>query len=237
VHRAGPLAVLYEDDDLMAVDKPAGMLAVPLARGGEAAPSVLGLLKQHFRADRRRGPFVVHRIDRDTSGIVLFAKNDAAQARLKAQFLRREPERTYQAVVHGHPAPPTGTWRDRLAWDDRALRQRAAPARDPRGREAITGYRTIERYRDASLVELRLVTGKQHQIRVQAALRGHALVGERRYAPDTAPRRRIAFPRQALHACRLTIDHPSAGRRLTIEAPLPADLATLLGRLRRPAGR
>ena len=237
LHQVGALDVLYEDDDLMAVNKAAGMLAVPLVRGGEVAVSVLGMLKQYFRADRRRGPFVVHRIDRDTSGVVLFAKHGAAQARLKQQFLHREPERTYQAVVYGHFSPPAGSWRDRLVWDDRALAQRVAPARDRRGREAITEYRTLERYRDASLVEVRLVTGKQHQIRVQAALRGHPLVGERRYTSDAAGPRQIAFPRQALHACRLAFEHPTTGHRLTVEAPLPADLVTLVARLRRSASR
>jgi 23S rRNA pseudouridine1911/1915/1917 synthase len=236
-HQAGDLAILYEDDDLIAVNKPAGLLTVPLERRGEAADSVLGLLKQHFRTNRTHQPFVVHRIDRDTSGVVLFAKHAAAHAQLKEQFLRREPERIYQAIVYGHPTPPSGTWRDHLLWDDRALIQRKTHARDPRGKEAVSLYRTLERYRDASLVEVRLVTGKRNQIRIQAGLRGHMLAGERRYVFEPARQRPIPFPRQALHAGRLALRHPVTGRPLSIEAPMPEDLAGLVARLRRSARR
>jgi RluA family pseudouridine synthase len=233
-HQAGDLAILYEDDDLIAVNKPPGLLTVPLERRGEAANSVLGLLKQYFRTHR---PFVVHRIDRDTSGIVLFAKSAGAQERLKEQFLHREPERIYQAIVYGHPTPATGTWRDHLLWDDRALLQRKTHPRDPRGKEAISEYRTVDQYRDASLIEVRLVTGKRNQIRIQAGLRGHMLAGERRYGFGAERQHPIPFPRQALHAWRLTLRHPTTGRPLAIEAPLPEDLAGLVSRLRRAARR
>ncbi|OFV90080.1 MAG: hypothetical protein A3G76_07355 [Acidobacteria bacterium RIFCSPLOWO2_12_FULL_65_11] len=236
-HQAGDLAILYEDDDLIAVNKPSGLLTVPLDRRGEAADSVLGLLKHYFRTDRAHRPFVVHRIDRDTSGVVLFAKHAAAQVQLKEQFLRREPERTYRAIVYGHPTPLSGTWRDHLVWDDRALIQRKTHPRDPRGKEAVSEYRTVERYRDASLIEVRLVTGKRNQIRIQAGLRGHMLVGERRYVSGPERLRQIRFPRQALHACRLALRHPVAGRPLSIEAPMPDDLTALAGRLRRSARR
>jgi len=178
--RPGGLAIVYEDDAIIVVNKPAGLLAVPLERRAES-PSVYDDLEDHLRSRGKRKPFVVHRIDRDTSGLVVFAKHAAAQARLKQQFLRQEPERVYLAVVYGVPTPPRGTWRDHLAWDQRALSQKETSPRDPRGKDAICHYRTIERLRHASLVEVTLVTGRRNQIRLQARLHGHMLVGEQRY--------------------------------------------------------
>ena len=151
---------------------------------------------------------------------MLFAKHAAAQAVLKQQFLRHEPERVYQAIVYGHPTPPSGTWRDTLVWDQRSLIQKGTHPRDPRGKEAISEYRIVERFADTSLIEVRLVTGKRNQIRIQARLRGHTLVGERRYIFGPVELRPIDFPRQALHAARLTVNHPATGRALTFEAPL-----------------
>ena len=234
-HKARDLEILYEDDDVIAVNKPPGLLAVPLERKREA-DSVLEQLERHLRSHRRRRPFTVHRIDRDTSGVVMFAKHAAAQAVLKAQFLRHEPARVYTAVVYGHPDPLSGTWRDHLAWDQRSLVQKQTHARDPRGREAISEYRVSERYADTSLIEVRLVTGKRNQIRIQARLRGHTLVGEQRYVSGPESLRPLDFPRQALHAARLTVTHPATGQVLTLEAPLPQDLRELIADLRR-AGR
>ena len=228
--RVGDLQILYEDDALLVVNKPAGLLAVPLERKREA-PSVYEQLEDHFRS-RRRKPFVVHRIDRDTSGLVVFAKDPGAQARLKEQFKRREPERVYLAVVYGRPDPPRGTWRDHLVWDRKALIQKETHPRDPRASDAISEYRVLETFRDASLIEVRLGTGRRNQIRIQARLRGHTLVGERRYVFGPDALRTIAFERQALHAYRLAFNHPRDGRRLEFEAPLPADFSSLLERLR-----
>jgi 23S rRNA pseudouridine1911/1915/1917 synthase len=229
--RRGDLPVVYEDDALIVVNKPAGLLAVPLERRAEAA-SVFDLIEDHLRSSGKRRPLVVHRIDRDTSGLVVFAKDATAQARLKVQFKKREPERVYLAVVYGHPEPPSGTWRDTLVWDAKALIQKETHPRDPKGVEAISTYRTVERFADTSLVEVRLETGKRNQIRIQARLRGHTLVGEKRYTygPDTL--RTVAFKRQALHAVRLGFEHPTTGDRLAFEAPLPPDFEDLLTRLR-----
>jgi 23S rRNA pseudouridine1911/1915/1917 synthase len=231
-HQAGDLGILYEDDDLIAVNKPAGLLAVPLERKADAE-SVLDQVERHLRSHRTRRPFVVHRIDRDTSGVVLFAKHAAAQAVLKQQFLRHEPERVYLAIVYGRPSPPAGSWRDHVAWDQRSLIQKETHARDPRGKEAVSEYRIVEPFRETSLIEVRLVTGKRNQIRIQARLRGHTLVGERRYVFGPETLRPIDFARQALHAARLTVVHPATGERLTFEAPLPKDLADLIKALRR----
>ena len=231
----GDLRIVHEDDDLIVVDKPPGVLTVPLDRRA-AALSVFDLIERHWRSQQKRRPLVVHRIDRDTSGLVVFAVHARAQRALKEQFRHREPERVYLAVVSGVPRPAEGEWRDRLVWSQAALIQRGVREDDPRGVEAISAYRVVEAFGTAaSLLEVRLETGKQNQIRVQAQLHGHPLVGERRYvgadeADDT--RRRVPFSRQALHAYRLAFRHPADGRALRFEAPVPADLAELLEELR-----
>lgn len=235
--RAGPfefgqLQILFEDDLLIVVNKPAGLLSVPLPNG-DRTPSVYSLLEDHLRGHRHRRPFIVHRIDRDTSGLVLFAKTLRAQEALKEQFRRREPERVYVALVYGHPTPPAGTWRDVLVWDKTALIQRETHPADPRGKEAVADYRVIESHDDTSLLEVRLHTGKRNQIRIQARLRGHTLVGEQRYIYGPEAIRPIDFPRQALHARHLTFQHPADHRELRFEAPLPEDFVSLLKRVRR----
>jgi 23S rRNA pseudouridine1911/1915/1917 synthase len=228
--RADRLDVLLEDRVLIALNKPAGLLSVPLP-GKSTAPSAYDQLEGYLRPQKRR-PFVVHRIDRDTSGVVLFAKDPRTQQALKKQFIRREPERVYLAVVYGHPDPLRGEWRDRLVWDSKALIQKRTHPRDPRGAEAVCAYRVVESFRDAALIEVRLETGKRNQIRIQARLRGHTLVGEKRYVYGPDALRSIEFPRQALHALRLGFLHPVDGRPVTIEAPLPGDLRDLVARLR-----
>jgi 23S rRNA pseudouridine1911/1915/1917 synthase len=120
-------------------------------------------------------------------------------------------------------------------WDQESLIQKETHPRDPEGKEAVSEYRVIESFERASLIEVRLVTGKRNQIRLQARLRGHTLVGETRYVFGPDALRPIAFPRQALHAFRLAFVHPSTGRPMTFEAPMPADLEELASRLRRKA--
>ncbi len=225
------LAIVHEDDRLIVVDKPPGVLSVPLERN-RGVPSVYDQLEQRFRSHGKRRPLPVHRIDQDTSGLVLFAKDAAAQSHLKDQFKRREPERGYLTIVYGQPEPAAGTWRDFLVWDEKALIQKATHPRDPRGTEAVTHYRVLEPLRGASLLEVRLHTGRRNQVRIQARLRGHTLVGEQRYVFGPDQLRPIAFPRHALHAWRLAFRHPDDGRRIELEAPPPADFSALLSRLR-----
>jgi 23S rRNA pseudouridine1911/1915/1917 synthase len=230
----GDLPVVEVDDALIVLNQPAGLLAVPLPlQRRNDARSVFEDLKIYLGRRNRQRPFVVHRIDRDTSGLVLFAKGEGAQLALKEQFKRRLPERVYQAVVYGLPSPSTGTWHDHLVWDLKALIQKETSPRDPRGKEAISHYRVLEPLAGASLIEVRLVTGKRNQIRIQARLRGHTLVGEVRYIYGPDELRPIAFPRQALHAHRLTFTHPIDDREMSFEVPLPEDMATLVERLRR----
>jgi len=230
-YKAGALDILFEDDALIVLNKPAGLLSVPLERRSQS-PSIVTLLEDYFRSSGKRKPFVVHRIDLDTSGLVLFAKTSLAQQRLKDQFRRREPERVYWAVVYGHPDPPQGTWRDRLVWDTKALIQKQTRPSDPEGTDAECYYKVLESFADTSLIEVRLHTGKRNQIRIQARLRGHTLVGEKRYVYGPDALRPLAFPRQALHARRLVFRHPADNRPLEFEAPVPTDFADLLKRLR-----
>jgi 23S rRNA pseudouridine1911/1915/1917 synthase len=229
------IEILYEDDQLIVINKPPGLLAVPLVQRREAG-SAFDHVSAHLRLRRRKKPLVVHRIDRDTSGLVVFAKTVRAQEHLKDQFLQRLPERVYLAVVHGHPRPSEGTWRDDLVWDADALLQKRAHPRDPNKKAAVTHYRVLETLRSGSLLEIRLETGKRNQIRIQARLHGHALVGERLYAGRAESQVSIPFARQALHAHRLSFEHPTTGRVVAVEAPLPTDMKELLERLRRQSG-
>ena len=228
----GDLDIVYEDDSLIVVNKPAGLLTVPLERN-PGVPSVYDQIERRLRSHGRRRPLPVHRIDQDSSGLVVFAKTPGVQRALKDQFKRREPARLYWAVVYGIPDPSEGTWRDFVVWDERSLVQKETHPRDPRATEAVSTYKLLEAFRQASLIEVSLRTGRRNQIRLQARLRGHTLVGEDRYiyGPDTL--RPIDFGRQALHARRLTIRHPIDDRLLDLEAPLPSDLLDLLTRLRR----
>lgn len=228
---SGDLRILYEDEYLIVLDKPAGLLAVPLEKRGEET-SIFDQIADHLRSHGKRKVFVVHRIDRDTSGIVLFAKDPRTQGSLKAQFRDRTPERVYLAVVYGKPQPPSGTWRDYLVWDTKALIQKETHPHDPRAAEAISDYKVVESFGSTSLIEVRLTTGKRNQIRIQARLRGHTLVGEVRYTFGPDELRPVLFGRQALHAWRLGFRHPAENRNIKFEAPIPDDLRQLIGRLR-----
>ena len=229
------LTVLHQDAAITVIDKPVGLLVEPLPDRPGEENTLLDLLADYYRHERRARSYVVHRIDRDTSGLVLFARTAAARDALKEQFEKRTPERVYQAVVLGCPTPTHGTWRDKLAWDPESLRQRKAHASDVRAKDAVAEYRVLEQFAEAALVEVSLVTGKRNQIRVQAAMRGHPLLGERQYRfgappePDSLPR----VDRQALHAWRLGFVHPATGRPVQFTAPLAKDIETLLAALRR----
>lgn len=233
--RTKELNILYEDPSLIVLNKPAGLLAVPLERKSDE-PSVYEQIETHLRSHGKRRPLIVHRIDRDTSGVVVFAKDARTQLALKRQFKQQTPERIYRAVVYGQPKPPAGTWRDHLVWDRKALIQKQTHPRDPNAAEAASDYRVVEAFSTTSLIEVKLRTGKRNQIRIQARLRGHTLVGEQRYTYGPDGLRPIRFPRQALHAYRLSFDHPLDGRRMQFEAPMPRDLRELIADLRQGLG-
>jgi len=226
------LHIIHQDPSLVVADKPPGLLVDPLPDGGETEVTLLALLRDHLGGGAP--VHVVHRIDRETSGLVLFARSASAGTALKAQFEAHTPERVYLAVVLGRPHPASGTWQDRLAWDASTFRQRRAHAHDARAKVASAQYAVREQLSGAALVEVSLVTGKRNQIRVQAALRGHPLLGERQYRFG-APPEPAGMPvpsRHALHAWRLAFVHPATGEGVRYEAPLPADLRELLGALR-----
>jgi 23S rRNA pseudouridine1911/1915/1917 synthase len=205
-----PLRLVHEDDDLIVVDKPPGLLTI--ADEGERQRTAYRLLRDWVEARGGRRIFIVHRLDRETSGLLVFAKSPGGKQALQAQFAARTPERVYVALVDGVVRADEGTLTGRLA-EDRALRVRPTRAG---GREAISRYRVLERSTDATLLEVSLVTGRRGQIRAQLAALGHPIVGDRAYGSRRDPLRRVC-----LHATRLTFTHP-AGRRLTFQSPPPA---------------
>lgn len=225
------LHIVYEDETLLVINKPAGLLTVKLSSHPDE-PTLYEQVIDYVRQRSKLKPQIVHRIDRDTSGLVIFAKETAAREHLKRQFIAQKPERVYQAVVYGKPFPEKGTWRDWLLWDEEELVQRPSDARDRRAVEAKCSYRVLEEFAASSFLEVKLITGKQNQIRAQAALHGHQLVGEKQYLA-APPQTSIPFPRQALHAFQLRLRHPSNDRALSVEAPLPEDMTKLLARLRK----
>jgi len=233
------LRVVLEDKDVLVADKPPGLLVEPLPgeEGGEV--TLLDLVADHLRDRVRVRPRVVHRIDRDTSGLVLFALTRNAQDALKAQFEERTPERIYLALVRGVVEPESGTWRDRLAWDRDLLVQKRAHRAEAAGKDAVARFTVAERLGRATLLEVALVTGKRNQIRVQSGSRGHPLVGERLYTFGAPPpgRGEPTLVRQALHASRLSFIHPTTGKRVTVAARLPDDMQQLVEELRAEARR
>ncbi|HZS44493.1 MAG TPA: RluA family pseudouridine synthase [Blastocatellia bacterium] len=231
-HRSG-LWIIYEDEDLLVINKPAGLLVHPLD-DEEGGSTLVDMVEDYLRPKGKREPRLVHRIDRDTSGLVVFAKNGKTQELLKDQFKQRKPERVYWAVVHGIVKPTEGTWEDWLSENKKSVKQQLARAKDKNAKQAISKYKVLEQFRDAAVLEVRLVTGKRNQIRIQAGSRGYPLVGERQYVYGEAKESSVPdFERQALHALRLVIEHPRSGKALAFEAPLPEDINELLQRLRR----
>lgn len=254
-----PLAVLHEDADLIVIDKPAGMVVHPAP--GSAAGTLVNALLHHCGASLsgiggERRPGIVHRIDKDTSGVLVAAKSDRAHRGLAAQFAAHTALRRYLGVIHGVPDPadPRLAGLAGVAWEGDSLvirtglarhrtdRQRQAVTQHG-GRHAVTRARVIERFAGAALVECRLETGRTHQIRVHLAHLGHALIGDpvyggRRRLPKDAPgaEAAAAFPRQALHAAVLGFSHPVGGAWLEFAAPLPADMAALIEALRGHTG-
>ena len=232
-----PLAVLYEDDDLVAVDKPAGMVVHPAA-GHSRGTLVHALL--HHCADLsgiggRERPGIVHRLDKGTSGVIVAAKNDAAHRGLAAQIKARSVTKIYVALARGRVAAEQGRIDLPVGRHPRHRKKMAVTV--PRGREAVTLFQVRERLPGCTLLELRLLTGRTHQIRVHLAHRGHPVVGDplyggRGHALLRAGDRTLRVERPLLHARALGFVHPRTGRPMFLEAPLPPDLQEVLARLR-----
>jgi 23S rRNA pseudouridine1911/1915/1917 synthase len=220
------LDIVFEDADLIVVSKPAGLIVHPGA-GNPDRTLMNGLLAHEpaLRQVPRAG--IVHRLDKDTSGLLVVAKNVSAQARLAAQLAERSVKRTYLALVHGEP-PARGAIDAPIGRDPRA---RVRMAVTQSGKEARTSYKVIERFDRIALLECRLETGRTHQIRVHLQQIGHPIVGDTVYRRGA--RAGVKFPRQALHAAELELLHPRSGKPMAWSAPLPADMKKLLLKLRR----
>lgn len=223
-----PLQVVFEDDTLVVIDKPVGLVVHP--GSGNWSGTLLNALLHHasvFRELPRAG--IVHRLDKDTSGLLVVAKTLEAQTDLVRQLQARSVKRHYYALVHGEPSP-SGEVNAPIG---RHPVQRTKMAVVPGGREALTRYRVVERFARATLVECELATGRTHQIRVHMAHIGHPLVGDATYGKaKSADPRLDAFPRQALHAWQLGLIHPRSGEACRWQSALPADFDELLQRLR-----
>ena len=219
------LAIVFEDSDLIVVDKPVGLIVHPGA--GNPDHTLLNGLLAHAPALRnvpRAG--IVHRLDKDTSGLMVVAKNLSAQAKLAAQLAARTVKRTYLALAHGAP-PARGTVDAPIGRDPRVRTRMAVTAG---GREARTNYKVLERFGKVALLECRLDTGRTHQIRVHLEHIKCPIVGDPVYARGA--RKVPAFPRQALHATALELIHPRSGKARSWGAPMPEDMAQLVGQLR-----
>ncbi len=228
-----PLDVVYEDDDLLIVDKPAGLVVHPSP--GHPAGTLVNALLGRAHGSEYGGiagiarPGIVHRLDRDTSGLLMVAKHDAAQASLMAQLKARRIKKTYLALVQGSVVANAGRVEAPIGRDPRH-RTRMAVVND--GRPSVTGYRVRERFPGWTLLELDLVTGRTHQIRVHLEAIGHPVAGDPVYGTGTSRRGPDGLTRLFLHAWRLELTSPSGGQLIRATAPLPVELETVVDRLR-----
>ncbi len=239
-----PLVIAYEDEHLIVVDKPAGLVVHPAA--GNLDGTLVNALLHHCRQGGGDGgggqlsgiggvarPGIVHRIDKDTSGLLVVAKSDAAHVGLARQFADHSIERVYLAVVNGHPTPPAGTIEGLIGRSEANRKKMAVlPKNSSRGKRAVTRYRTVRRLDGCALVECRLETGRTHQVRVHLASIGHPLVGDPVYGHVTSATKpvlaRLGFGRQALHAAVLGFVHPINGTALRFASDVPPDLQELI---------
>ncbi|MGI6767230.1 MAG: RluA family pseudouridine synthase [Lentihominibacter sp.] len=228
-----PINIVYEDDDMLVVDKPAGMVVHPAA--GNSSGTLVNALMYHcgdnlssINGPIRRG--IVHRTDKDTSGLLMVAKNDAAHRILSVQLAEHSVNRRYRAIVWNNIREDEGTI-DACIGRDPGNRMRNAvvtPDR-PDARKAVTHFRVLERLGRFTFIEVKLETGRTHQIRVHMKYRGHPLLGDELYGPV---KNRHGAGRQMLHAGILGFSHPSTGEYMEFESPIPEDMAKVLQKLR-----
>jgi 23S rRNA pseudouridine1911/1915/1917 synthase len=219
-----PVEVLYQDAAVIAVNKPAGLTVH--AGAGRHDGTLVNRLVHHFQGLSHVGgderPGIVHRLDKDTSGVILVARTDTSHRALAAQFAGRTVEKVYLALVHGRVKADSGRVTKPIARDP--VRRTRMTARLDTGREAITEYRVRQRFEKYTFLEVRIKTGRTHQIRVHLASLGHAVAGDRLYGAPAAPR-------LFLHAWRIAFASPASGEKVTVEAPLPAELEAWLAGL------
>jgi 23S rRNA pseudouridine1911/1915/1917 synthase len=238
-----PLEILYEDDDLAIINKPAGMMVHAGAGATEDARNrgtLVNALLHHLATLSGVGgemrPGIVHRLDKETSGLIVVAKNDQAHRKLAEQFSRREVKKTYIALVHGWIKKDSGTISASISRDK--VRRTRMTTRHPDGREAVSHYKVLRRidtvYGKFTLVEIKIDTGRTHQIRVHLSSLGHPVVGDTLYgAPRELRARResgrtapgTSLSRNFLHAAQLELTHPQTGKKIALAAPLPKELA------------
>lgn len=225
-----PLDIVYEDGELLVINKPAGMTVHPGAgrASGTLANAILARVPAVAGVGSATRPGIVHRLDKDTSGLIVVAKTPQALLSLQQQVAARTVSRSYRALVHGTVPHDAGTIKAPIGRDPR---HRTKMAVLPTGREAVTTYRVLERFARYTLVEASLLTGRTHQIRVHFAHIGHPVVGDRTYAGHR--RDELGIGRQALHACRLRFRHPTSDDQMAFDAPVPADFRAALDQVRR----
>ena len=223
-----PLNIIYEDEDIIVLDKERGMVVHP-APGHSSGTLVNALLFHCKNLSGINGvirPGIVHRLDKDTSGIMIAAKNDSAHASLSRQIRDKTAKRTYLCIVRGNVKTDTGVIKTRIDRDKNDRKRMAAVAEG--GREAVTEYEVLERFGRYTVVRCRLKTGRTHQIRVHMEYLGYPLVGDPKYSPMKVP---FAINGQALHSQTLDFIHPRTGEALHFEAPLPEDMRKIMARL------
>lgn len=235
-----PLAIAFEDAHLIVVDKPAGLVVHPAA--GNLTGTLVNALLHHCRGELSgiggvARPGIVHRIDKDTSGLLVVAKTDAAHEGLAAQFAAHSVHRRYVAVCAGHPSPAEGTIDARIGRSDADRKKMTVlPNNSSRGKSAITHYTVIERLAGAAVIECRLETGRTHQVRVHCASISHPLLGDPAYGRTPKSLRPVldqtGFARQALHAAELGFQHPVTQEMVQFRSDLPADMTELIDQLR-----
>ena len=224
-----PLDIIYEDDDVVVVNKARGMVVHPAA-GNYSGTLVNALLYHCKNLSGINGvirPGIVHRLDKDTSGIMICAKNDAAHISLSEQIQAKTAKRTYLAVVRGNVKTDSGVIETMIARDKNDRKKMAVVKED--GRIAITEYKVLERFGNYTIVRCKLRTGRTHQIRVHMEYLGYPLVGDPKYSPMKTP---FSIQGQALHSQTLEFTHPRTGERMCFEAPLPEDMHKIVTRLR-----
>ena len=224
--------ILHEDEHIIVLNKPAGLLSIPSSpEAGSSEDTVLRRVREYMAFKRGHKTYVgmLHRLDRDTSGSLAVALSKDAHAAGRELFKAHRFERHYLALVQGVPDPPSGTIRARISSGYQDGRRKLVDA-SARGLDAATDYKVREKFKTASLLELRLHTGRQHQIRLHLEKLGHPLLGERVYA---SPKPQAASPakRNMLHAWTLAFPHPITGARVAVEAPIPKDFAKLMKQL------
>ncbi len=224
-----PLDIIYEDEDVVVVNKARGMVVHPAA-GNYTGTLVNALLYHCHNLSGINGvirPGIVHRLDKDTSGIMICAKNDAAHLSLSEQIQNKTAQRTYLAVVRGNIKNDSGTIETQIARDKNDRKKMSVVTEG--GRQAITEYEVMERFGKYTIVKCRLKTGRTHQIRVHMEYLGYPLVGDPKYSPMKTP---FSINGQALHSLTLTFVHPRTHEQMSFEAPLPEDMKKIVTRLR-----